>query len=526
VLVHPPTKSLLLKIDDPFLIRELVPQSRILGTGQYNLAVKLTDTSAQILRNVGIECPSPISAFYDWPGKFKPFPHQIAMAEFMTMHHKCFNLSDMGSMKTAASLWAADYLMKSGAVSRALIISPLSSLERTWLSDLFATLMHRTGIVVHGTREKRRNALATPADFYIINHDGIAIKEIWQTIHRDPQINLVIVDEGSKFKNADTDKWRAVDKMLRPDMRLWWLTGTPCANSPTDVWAQCKLVSPGRVPKFFGGFRRATMYEESRNGSKGFSKWIPRDDAYTIAYDAMQPAIRFRKKDCIDLPPVVTESWQARSTPEQLAAFKSMRNDMIAEAAKHQITAVNAADKLSKLRQILCGAVKVGEGSYKEIPHQYRTNLLIDAIESAAAKVIVIIPFKGITYALEKELAPKYSCAILNGDVSIGRRNRIITDFKTRKDPHVLLCHPQVMAHSLNLVEADVLVFYGPIYSNDEYLQVIERFNRMGQKHKMTIIRIGACSLEWEIYKVLDTRGTSQENVLKLYNSVVKGELG
>ncbi len=77
------------------------------------------------------------------------------------------------------------------------------------------------------------------------------------------------------------------------------------------------------------------------------------------------------------------------------------------------------------------------------------------------------------------------------------------------------------MAHGLSLVEADTLICYAPIYSNDEYLQMIERFNRLGQTRKMTITRIGAHPLEWEIYKVVDTKGISQDNILRLYRSVL-----
>lgn len=523
MLVHEPTQSLLLDVVDPFAVRELLPRSKILDVGEHNLVIKLTNSSTRILRNIGIDCPSPITSFYDWPGRFRPFPHQQVMAEFMTMHRRCFNLSDMGAMKTAATLWAADWLMRTGSVRRALICAPLSNLELTWMNEIFSVLMHRIGVVVHGSREKRLAALATAADFYVINHDGIAIKEIRETIRSMPEINLIVVDEGSKFRNASTDKWRALEKMLRPDMRLWWLTGAPCPNAPTDVWAQCKLVNPRRVPKFSGAFKRATMSQVA------MYKWAPREDAYTVAYDAMQPAIRFMKRDVIDLPPVTTVMWQAELSGEQKAAFKLMKNEMYIDLVKadktgEPLTAVNAADKITKLRQILCGAIKGPDGTYVSIPHKPRIKLLRDAIESAAAKVIVIVPFKGILYEIERDLKKDYTVGILNGDVTAPRRREIVNAFKTEKDPHVLLCHPQVMAHGLNLTEADVLVFYAPIYSNDDYTQVVERFNRAGQTNKMTIIRFGAHPLEWEIYKVLDTKGTAQDNVLKLYRFIATSQ--
>jgi SNF2 family DNA or RNA helicase len=111
---------------------------------------------------------------------------------------------------------------------------------------------------------------------------------------------------------------------------------------------------------------------------------------------------------------------------------------------------------------------------------------------------------------------------VLNGDVPVRERDRIINEFKLQDDPHILLCHPKVMAHGLNLTEADMLIFYAPIYSNDEYQQVNERFNRAGQKNKMTIVRIGSHPLEWEIYRLLANRQSTQNSILDLYKVVTE----
>jgi SNF2 family DNA or RNA helicase len=124
--------------------------------------------------------------------------------------------------------------------------------------------------------------------------------------------------------------------------------------------------------------------------------------------------------------------------------------------------------------------------------------------------------------ALEPEIAKHHSVALINGDVSPHMRSRIINDFKQQADPRVLLCHPKVMAHGLNLTEADTLIFYAPIYSNDEFQQVTERFNRAGQKNKMTIVRMAAHPLEWEIYRLLASRQMTQNSILDLYKVVTE----
>lgn len=518
MLVHKPTQSLILSHPDPWEIRDLLAHSKILPHVDYNVAVQHTVEAAKVLRNIGLQAPAPIRYQYAWPGKYKPFDHQTVMAEFLTLNRRGFNLSEMGAGKTAATLWAADWLMNTGRARKALIVSPLSTLERVWANDIFDVLMHRNCAIVHGSVEKRLAMLEADVDFYIINHDGITIPRIKEALERRPDIDLYIVDEAGMFRNYQTKKFKVLEKLTRrPDLRLWLLTGTPCPNAPTDAWALAKLVSPERVPKYFGAFRRATMMEVSK------FKWVPRSDALTTAFTAMQPAVRFKKEDCLDLPPVTVRDHTCEMTPEQTKAFKALRTTMVTEAKEKKISAVNAADQIGKLRQILCGAIKdTDTGEYITLPHGPRLQATLDLIESASAKVLIVCPFKGILESLEKEIGQHYSVAVMNGDVSPKRRDKIVLDFKTQADPHVLLCHPKVMSHGLNLTEADLLIFYAPIYSNDEFQQVSDRFNRAGQTRKMTIVRLGAHALEWQIYKMLDDKKVTQNNILDLYKTVTE----
>ena len=242
-------------------------------------------------------------------------------------------------------------------------------------------------------------------------------------------------------------------------------------------------------------------------------------------YEVMQPAIRFEKKDCIELPPITTINFQAKMSVEQTQAFKRMKNYMQAEFSKGvEITAVNAADRIIKLRQILCGCIKNPEtDEYITIDHKPRFQVLLEVIESAKAKVIILVPFKGIIRDLDKELRAKhYTVGVINGDVALNARKQIFTAFKTETDPHIILAHPKVMAHGLNLTEADLLVTYAPISGNEDYSQAIERFNRAGQKNKMTIARIAAHPMEWDIYKALDADGFTQQTIMSLYRKVIQ----
>jgi SNF2 family DNA or RNA helicase len=516
MIVHTPSKSLLLRVRSPAAICNILPKWKTIDYEGHNLAVPHSMDAVRILRNLGVAAPPPILYYYDFPiqaGR-TPFAHQKETAAFCTLYPRLFVLNDPGTAKTVPILWACDYLMKIGQIRKVIINAPLSTLDLVWAQEIFGTLMHRRCAVLHGSRERRQHLFAQDFDFYIINHHGLDI--LTDDLKGRSDIDLIVVDESAEYRNSTTDMYETLAGAIGR-RRLWMVTGTPTPKAPTDAWAQARLVNKHQVPVYFGSWKRQTMMQLSTH------KWIPREGSYEMAFQALQPAIRFRKADCLDLPPVLYEKRAVELSPQQKKAYSTMKNQMVMMGDAGTITAVNAADRVNKLRQILLGVVKVPgtDDEYELLDHKPRLKVLLECISQAAAKVIVIVPFKGIVLALAKEVGKEYSCEIINGDVTKKQRDEIFTRFKREQDPRVLLCHPQVMAHGINLTEADTTIFYGPIFSNNHDQQAIERFNRPGQTRKMTIIQLGAMPLEWAIYQQVAGQKVSQMSMLDLYHNEV-----
>lgn len=521
MLVDRRTKSLILHVRPQKMsaIQQVFPKHhRVIQYQGHNLLqVPHNLEVVKVLRNMGIKAHSPIRYHYNWPrpARFaEVFPHQIETADFLTLNPRCFVLNEMGTSKTASTLWAIDYLMQIGYVKKVLIASTLSTMEPVWLNEAFDVCMHRSAVVLHADRDKRIELLNRGADLNIINHGGL--KVIANEIIARKDIDLVVVDEASVYRNAGTDAYECLQAVAK-GRKLWLLSGAPCPNAPTDAWALARLVNPNLVPAHFSQWKRKTMSQVSTY------KWVPRPGSHEMAYNALQPGIRFKKADCISLPPLTVLPRHCTLTKEQTDAYAQMKAHLVLHMGAQNVNAVNAADAISKLRQILCGAVKKDD-QYIVIPHGPRLDVLKESIEQASAKVIVVVPFKGIARVLREELQDWHDkkkdgkrVEIVNGDVKPADRNRIFQDF--RDDPTLteIVCHPAVMAHGLTLTQADTLVYYAPIYSNDLAQQVNDRINRPGQTLKMTIVRISASPLERSIYALLDTRAQTQENMLALF---------
>lgn len=509
---------IVLKNQDPLIIHSVIPHAQLIKVrGEEMIAVKHHIDTVQILRNIGIPAPSPINYGWKYPGRFTPFEHQRETAAFLTVHRKAFVLSEMGVGKTCSAIWAAEYLMQAGIIKRVLIIAPKSCLNKVWGYEIFGTTSYRTAVVLTGSREKRRALYKTSAPYVIINYD--AIGTIADLVKADKTIDLVIVDEASKFRNGMTHRYKTLKTMLRPETRLWLVTGTPCSNAPTDAWALARLVKPELVPPFFNAFKRKTMNQLNQ------FKWIARHDAHDTVFAALQPAIRYRKKDLpdADLNSLTYQNRECELSSEQKRVFDVMRKQLTVEHDGGRITAVNAAVKLLKLLQILCGVVYDDTGVARFLDDSPRIEALQEIIEECERKVIVWVPFKSVLYHLVKTLNKDGKIAEgVCGDTTQSERDRIFSAFQDDNNPlKVLVAHPGTAAHGLTLTAANTIVWYGPFFSAELYQQACARIDRPGQKYDMTIIHLGATPLEWGAYAVVRDKTNRQDKILDLYKGIL-----
>jgi SNF2 family DNA or RNA helicase len=519
MLIHKKKKAIILRLKDPERVLSVIPKARkFLFKGKEYVAIPHRRDEVKVLNNIGINAPSPMEFYYDWPGRFKPFEAQRVAACFMAQHNRCFNLSSMGTGKTMATLWAYDYMRSIGTVRKALVISPLSTLDRTWADEVFNHFPHLTTAVLYGSKEKRLKMLATDADLYLINHDGIKINGLLEAINARDDIDLIIIDELSQVaRTASSDRWKVLAKLVRHTLsdgssrKVIGLTGTPTPNNPTDAWAQCRLLVPDAVPPYFNSFKMQVMRQISQ------FVWVPREDAQEVVYEAMQPAIRFSREECVDLPECVYQTREVELSPAQKKAYKDMLAKLQAEFESGEVTAVNAAVKAQKLLQIVCGVVLGKDGEEHVVDAKPRMEVVKEIIEEAEGKVLVFVPFRASLNALTDYLRKHFTVELVHGGVSKGERDRIFSAFQKTKEPRVLVAQPACLSHGLTLTEANTIVWFAPITSSDTYTQSCARITRPGQRRTQFIVNIEGSDLERKFYKRLGDKQRAENVLLDMF---------
>ena len=507
-------KALLLKVKEPGRITTVIPRSKELANG--TVLVKWGLEEAQVLKNLRIKnVPSPIIAHYKWPGLYKPFAHQKTTSEFLTLHRRAFVFNEQGTGKTGSVIWAADYLMNLGFIRRVLVLCPLSIMQSAWGNDLFKLAMHRTVGVAHShSRPKRVKIVESDVEFVICNFDGL---EIIKDAVIANAFDLIVIDEANAYKTVSTKRWKVLSAIIKPETWVWMMTGTPASQSPTDAYGLAKIINPSGVPRFFGSFKDMVMQKITE------FKWIPRPRAEDTVHRVLQPAIRFTKKECLDLPDMTYVTREVPLTPQQQKFYELLRKQMVAVAAGEEITTVNAAANLNKLLQLSGGAVYSDSGEVVAFDASNRLQALKEVIDEATHKVIVFVPYRHAIQIVYEELTKSgYTADIINGAVSVGKRTEIFARFQTEKNPRVLVIQPQAASHGVTLHTANVVVYWSPVMSVETYLQANARVHRAGQRNPCTVVHLQGSPVERRMYSMLESKVDIHTRVVDLYKNLLE----
>jgi SNF2 family DNA or RNA helicase len=500
-------KALLLKLRNPNRVTSVIPKSKVVEAN--GVLVNWGIDEALTLSKLNITVPSPINSRYSWTGKYAPFDHQKKTAAFLTMHPRAFCFNEQGTGKTASAIWAADFLMKQGKIKRALVICPLSIMDSAWRDDFFTFAPHRSVDVAYGESKKRKEIIRQGADFVVINYDGVEI--VYDEIAKGG-FDLVIIDEATHYKNAQSKRWKILNKLMTDDTWLWMMTGTPAAQSPLDAYGLAKLINPLSVPRFFGSFRDMVMTKASQ------FRWVIKPSASALVFNALQPAIRFTKEECLDLPDMTYVKRQVELTRQQKKYYDMLKKRMVMEINGDEVSAVNAAVIMNKLLQISAGAVYTDEGDTLEFDIKHRYKVLREVIDESSQKVLIFVPFKHtIDILTDKLRADGITTEVIRGDVPVARRTDIFKRFQEAHDPRVLVIQPQAAAHGVTLTAANTVVWWGPTPSLETYAQANARVHRAGQKHPCTVVQLQGSAVEKRVYSLLDKRIDVHTKMIDLY---------
>ena len=458
------------------------------------------------LRERGLMAPSPMR-WYDWPGPYTPMSHQQETAEFFTRHRKCFCLSGLGTGKTLAAIWGMDYLMKQGAVRRAIIIAPLSLCRTVWVRELFKVCPRRKVAFLRGDR-KSKQAMAADLnnEILVINPESLNLVQ-----YHLPQVDLIIADEFTKFKTVSSIRYKTL-RFVAKERRLWMMSATPAPQSPVDAYGPIKLVDPAwRMTK--QDWQARTMIQVAP------MTWVPMKGCERHIHENMQPAIRFTREECYDLEPVQTIPIEVELTKKQEKYIKDLELEGSAFIDEEEVTAASAASFFNKAQQIMLGFAYNTQGEAVEIGAGPTMDVIRDLVAASPTPVLVFAPFRAAVKKLQKELTKDFpSTKVITSEVNEKERSNIFDNFRTG-EIKVIVAVPSTMSHGLTLIESNMVVWAGAPTSFEIYDQAIGRVARMGQTRQVVNYQIVNHAIGARLFSRLSTREKLQTTLLNLFKN-------
>lgn len=492
-------------------VANLFPHAKVFPfQGQECIALPHSLDETITLRNLGYEVSAPVLHNYAWPGSLPPFDVQRKTCAMLSTNRRAYVLNGMGTGKTKAALWAWDYLNQNNLAGKLLVVAPLSTLNFTWLKEVFETLPHRKATVLHGTKQKRIDRLNDPADIFIINHDGVGV--IVDALAERIDIDTLVLDELAVYRNGTANRTKVIRTLSRQMKWVWGMTGSPTPNSPTDAWAQASILTPNTIPRYYTRFRDDLMLRITP------FKFVPKPDAVEKAYAALQPSVRFTLDDILELPPVVHRTVDIGMGVKQEKVYNQIKLNAYAAIANKEITAMNAGAVLSKLLQISTGWVYTRDRGVISLDNDKRLDALVDALEATDHKVIVFVPFVHALEGIAKRLRDeKVDVATISGATPKAERDDVFRAFQNSNRIRVLVAHPQCMAHGITLTAADTIIWFAPTTSLEIFEQANARITRVGQKHKQLVLMFQSTEAEKKMYARLRAKQKTQNLLLDMF---------
>lgn len=419
------------------------------------------------------------------PKQWTPRGYQGRSLKLVASEPAAGLLLDPGMGKTTVMLALLVLLKKKAPRTRFLVIAPLRVAYSAWPDEIakWKDFGHLNAVVLHGP--KKDKLLSADADVFIINPEGLA----WLSTKLDTwkkRPTVLVVDESTKFKHANTKRFKILKGMLDYFKRRYILTGTPTPNGLLDLFGQMYILDGGeRLGRFITHYRNAFFYQTGFGGYK----WLPKADSFDKIVERISPiTLRLDAKDYLDLPPRIVTDIPVDLPKKAHDQYRVLEKDFVLKLKKGDVTAFNAGALSMKLRQLTGGFMYLDQtqGRYEQV-HGAKMDALIDLYESLQGAPLLV------SYEFQPErdvLCAYFDAPYIGGGVSAKRGRMLVNQWNHGEIP-ILFCHPQSVAHGLNLQDGGHhLCIYTPTWNLEYYEQFIRRLDRQGQKFPVNVYRL------------------------------------
>ena len=398
---------------------------------------------------------------------------------------------DMGLGKTIQLIALLRCVRAPGEVS--LVVAP-TSLTYNWYRELQRFAPELSAAVCAGPSAAREQLLRHIREYQDLDVLITSYPLVRRDLHllQEMEFRVVALDEAQQIKNAGSVGAVAV-RQLRAHSRFA-LTGTPLENHVGELWSLTDFVLPGYLGTYTSFMRR---YQEGR-------------EAEDLRRRLRPFLLRRLKRDVLtELPDKLEYMLTAQMTPEQEQVYQAARLRLSSKVdhvlrekglSRGRIEVLSA---ITELRQICCHPSLVLEHYTGGSGKIALLGDLLPQARAAGQRALLFSQFTGMLRILRRQLeAEGLHCLYLDGETPAAQRLQLCEAFNAGEGD-VFLISLRAGGTGLNLTGADLVVHYDPWWNPAVEDQATDRAHRIGQTHKVEVLR-------------LITHGTIEEQVMAL----------
>ena len=409
--------------------------------------------------------------------KIKLFKHQEDGIEKTKEFNKVAYFWDMGTGKT----FMGSEKMKELNNQINLVVCQLSKVN-DWIKH-FTKLYHNYEVFnITDNKELKKFINSNSKRIGVINYDKIFRRN---ELNKLKDFTLIL-DESSIIQNENTSRAKAIMKLNYKNIIL--LSGTPVSGKYEKLWSQSHLLGWEISKKLF--LKQYTITEKMELPNGAFANKI-------IGYKNVE---RLKKKLTLHGASIM-KTVEVIDLPEQ-----SFINIYHSTSSEYEIF---RKDRIVNID----GETLIGDMTLTNLLYQrlllgisdQKLSSLKDLIDSTNRRIVVFYNFKKELEKIKSIIDRPLS--IINGD------EKDLTAYENYENS-ITIVNYQAGAKGLNLQKANILVYYSPTLSCEDYMQSKKRIHRIGQELPCFYYKlIAPDSIEPRIYKALE-RGEDYTNDL------------
>ena len=419
---------------------------------------------------------------------------------------------EMGLGKSIQTISFIKQIIKEKKDAKIMIVCP-TSLVYNWKKEFDKFAKELKYVTVSEAKEQRLKVI-NDFDKYNVFITSYGLIRNDNDEYEDKNFELCVIDEAQTIKNYQAGMTMEVKKIkARTKIAL---TGTPIENSILELWSIFDFIMPGYLNSI-NKFKEVYGIKDFDDASL--------DKIKKLNYLIKPFILRRKKKDVSkELPDKVENKIYLDMPDIQKALYvKELKQcqkemDELIRDEGFQKAKFKILQLLTKLRQICVDPTVLYE-NYKY--DSVKIEKLIEIIKNYVSenhKILIFSSFKRVIDNVEKKLKKeKISNYTITGEVSSKKRMELVERFNT-DDTNCFLITLKSGGTGLNLTAADIVIHLDIWWNPQVENQATDRAHRIGQKNKVTVIK-------------MITKGTIEERIIelqekkrKLSDSIIEGK--